>query len=188
MEDPKSLSNEESLRIITQMIQTAKGNLKGSSFYFLLWGWVGTLGNLGHFLLIQFSDIEYPSAIWLITVPAWIISLLYGYRQSAKEKVRTYSDTLIAWLWMGFSVCAVILIFSGRFNELIPATILMIAGLATFMTGLILKYKPLVYGGSSFWVFSAMALHVEPVYGLLISAVAIVVGYLIPGYILRSTI
>ena len=186
MEESKTLSSEESLQIITKMIQTAKVNVKGSSFYFLLWGWVGSMGNLGHFLLMKFSDVEYPYAIWLITIPAWITSLLYGYRQSAKEKVKTYSDSLILWLWVGFSICVVILIFSGRFNELIPATILLMAGLAIFMTGLILKFKPLIYGGSSIWVFAAMALYVEPVYSLLVSAVAIVVGYLIPGYILRS--
>jgi len=38
--DDKNLKAEESLRIIEQMIQRAKGNLNNSSFYFLLWGWI----------------------------------------------------------------------------------------------------------------------------------------------------
>lgn len=186
MKESNSLSSEESLEIITQMIETAKGNIRGSGFYFLFWGWVVIAGNLGHFYLMEFTDVEHPYAVWLITIPAWIISMLYGYRQSATEKVQTYSGKLIMWMWIAFTICLVILIFSGKFGELIPPVILLIAGIPTFMSGLILKFRPLIYGGSSFWIFSVIAFSVEPSYSLLVSAMAIAVGYLIPGYKLRS--
>ncbi len=186
MKESNSLSREESLEIITQMIETAKGNIRGSSFYFLFWGWVVIAGNLGHFYLLEFTDVAYPYAVWLITIPAWIISMLYGYRQSAVEKVKTYSDTLIMWLWLSLTIGIVILIFSGKFYDFISPTILLFVALPTFMTGLILKFRPLIYGGSSFWIFSVIAFSVEPSYSLLVSAVAIAVGYLIPGYKLRS--
>lgn len=186
MDNQSKLSNEESLRIITRMIQTAKGNIKGNSFHFLLWGWVVTFGNLGHFYLMEFTDFAYPYAVWLITIPTWIVSLLYGYRQSSKERVKTYSDFLIMWTWLAFTFSIVILIFSGKFDALLTPIILLFAGIPTFMTGLILKFKPLIYGGSSFWIFSVIAFSVEPSYSLLVSAVAIIVGYLIPGYILKS--
>lgn len=182
----KPLSNQESLEIITKMIQTAKGNIKGNSFYFLLWGWVAMTGNLGHYYLLVYTDYTYPFAIWLISIPAWIVSFAYGYRQSAVARVKTYSDSLIMWVWLGFSFCLVIVIFSGRFGETIPVLVLLFAGLATFITGCIIKFKPLIYGGASFWIFAAIAAALEPSHSLLISAVAVLVGYLIPGYKLKA--
>lgn len=187
MKPQEKLSNEESLAIISQMIQTAKGNVKGSSFHFLLWGWVAAIGNLGHFYLIKYTTFEQPYMIWLISIPAWIISMLYGYRQSKDSKVRTYSDGLIMWVWLSFTFSIVIMIASGQFGELIPALILLFAGMAAFLTGLILKFRPLILGGSSFWIFAVISFMVSPLYSSLVSAVAVIVGYLIPGYILKKS-
>lgn len=187
MEDKPKLTSEESLEIITDMIQTAKGTMQGMSFHFLLWGWVVIIGNLGHYYLMQYTNYDYPFAVWLITIPAWIASFLYGYTQSSKSKVRTYSGELITWTWLAFSFSIVIFIFSGKFGELISPSILLFAGTATFLTGLIIKFKPLIYGGSSFWIFAAVGFMVSPAHSLLLSAVAVVIGYLIPGYLLKNS-
>lgn len=186
MTKEKHLTNEESLSIITGMINQAKGNIKGSSFHFLLWGWVIAIGNLGHFALIHFLQFERPYYIWLITIPAWIISMIYGYKQSKEARVKTYSDGLILWIWLSFTFSAVIIIFSGKFGSTIPVLMLLLAGMSTFMTGLILKFKPLIVGGSSFWIFAVISFLVGPLYSLPVSALAVVVGYLIPGYKLRN--
>ena len=186
MEEHSKLTSEQSLEIITSMIRTAKGNLQGMSFHFLLWGWVVIIGNLGHFYLMQFTDYDYPYMVWLITIPAWFISFIKGYKQSTKEKVKTYSEGLLTWTWLAFSFSLVIFIFSGKFGALISPSILLFAGMATFLTGLIIKFKPIIYGGSSFWIFSAVAFHVSPEYSLLVSSIAVVFGYLIPGYLLKS--
>jgi predicted neutral ceramidase superfamily lipid hydrolase len=186
MEDSKNLSSEESLKIITSMIKTAKGNIKGSSFHFLLWGWVVAIGNLGHFALIEYSTFDRPYYIWFITIPAWIASMLYGYRQSKNSRVSTYSDGLILWIWLSFTFSAVIVIFSGQFGPTIPVLMLLLAGMSTFMTGMVLKFKPLIIGGSSFWIFAVISFIVGPLYSLPVSALAVIVGYLIPGYKLRN--
>lgn len=186
MNTNKDLTSEESLKIITDMIRTAKGNVKNNSFYFLLWGWVVAVANVGHFALIEFSNYEYPYLVWLITIPAWIISMVHGYRNAKKEKVKTYGDKLIMWTWIAFSICIIIVIFSGKFYAVITPTILLFIALATFTTGLIIRYKPLIYGGSSIWIFAVIAFLVSPAYSLLVAAIAIIVGYLIPGYKLKS--
>lgn len=186
MESEKSLTSEESLAIITRMIHNAKGNVKGSSFHFLLWGWVVAVGNIGHFYLLMFTDIDKPYMIWLITIPTWIVSMLYGYRKSKASRVRTYSDGLIMWMWLSFTFSIVILLASGQFGHTIPSLILLFAGMAAFMSGIILKFKPLIIGGSSFWIFAVIGFSVSHEYSLLVSALAVVVGYLIPGYKLRS--
>ncbi|MEM9855960.1 MAG: hypothetical protein AAF843_01315 [Bacteroidota bacterium] len=187
MESSSKLTSQESLNIITGMIQTAKGNIKIHSFHFLLWGWVIALGNLGHYYLEVFTDYHSPFAVWLITIPAWVASFVYGFKQSKKETVKTYSDGLVMWVWLAFTFSILIIIFSGHFGALISPLILLTAGMATFMTGIILKFKPLIYGGSSFWIFASIAFHVSSSNSLLVSALAVMIGYLVPGYLLKNS-
>jgi len=181
------MTSQESLEIITKMIQATKTNIKGSSFYLLLWGWVVVLGNLGQYIIGEWTTYPHPYIIWLITIPAWIFSFVHGYRKAKEAKVRTYGDDLIMWVWLSFLFGLLLFIFSGRFGELIPALILILAGTCAFITGCILKFKPLIYGGSSFWVFSAVILGIDYSYAPLVSAVAVTIGYLIPGYLLKKS-
>lgn len=186
MEQEKSLSNEESLKIITQMIHTAQGSFQGVSFHFLLWGWVVAAANLVQYYLAQFTNYEHPYMVWLISIPAGIVSMIYGIRSKSKMTVVTYSGSLIKWIWMAFGICLIIVIFSQAFGPTIPAVILLITGFATFTSGLVIKFKPLIIGGSTFWIFAAIALSMDFSYSSLISAFAIIVGYLVPGYMLKN--
>ncbi|MFA0961269.1 hypothetical protein AB9P05_05660 [Roseivirga sp. BDSF3-8] len=186
MKSTRQMTGEESLQLISRMINTAKGNVKGSSFHLLLWGWVVMLANLGHFYLMEFTSYPHPYIVWLITIPAWIVSFIYGYRQSSRATVRTYTDDIVLWTWVAMSFSLIVLIFSGQLGNLITPVVLLFAGMATFISGLLLRFRPLIYGGSSFWLFSAVAFQVSPSYALLVSAIAIACGYLIPGYMLKS--
>ena len=168
------------------MIQTTKGNIKSNSFYVLLWGWVVVFGNFGHYFLDQFTSYEYPYIIWLITIPAWIISMIHGFKKSKEARVKTYGENLVMWVWLSFLFSYLIIVFSGQFAGSITVLILIMAGMCTFITGLILKFKPLIYGGSSFWIFSALILAVDYSYAPLISGLATFIGYLIPGYLLKK--
>ena len=67
-----------------------------------------------------------------------------------------------------------------------PAIMLLIAGIATTTSGLLIKYRPLIIGGMTFFIFSLAATFVSNEYISLIVFVAIICGYLIPGYLLKS--
>lgn len=179
-------SSEESLAIIRNMIRQTRGNMRTGGFYFILWGWVALVGNLGHYALMVYTDYPHPYIIWLISIPAWFISMWHGRKSAREARVVNYSDRLIMWTWIAFAFSVIVIIFSGKFGPMIPALILILAGMATFITGCISRYNPIIYGGSAFWIFAALALYVSPVNSLLVSAAAIVVGYLIPGYMLRN--
>ncbi len=69
-----NLSARESLDIIAAMIREAKGNIQRNNFYFLFWGWLVVIANLGMYTL-QRIGYEYFYAIWLITLPAWAFTL-----------------------------------------------------------------------------------------------------------------
>lgn len=188
MNNKSNLTNEDSLRIITEMIATAQNNVKDNSFYFLFWGWLVVIASSTEFILYNFSDFDYPFMVWLLAIPGWIITMIYGYKQSEKTKVRTYSDSLVMWTWLAFLFSILIVIFGGSyFNFNITALILIFSGFATFVTGLIIRYKPVIIGGSSLWVFAPIALYLGQDYAPLVMAIAIIVGYLIPGYMIKKS-
>ena len=97
----ETLTPQESLDVITSMISQAKGNIRNSSFYFLLWGWTIVIANLGVFILIKFATVTNPSIIFAITIPSAVISVFHGMRQ---EK-RVTAPTLIVNIYTGIS-CA----------------------------------------------------------------------------------
>lgn len=182
---PGDLTAEQSLDIITSMIRQAKGNAKKNSFHFLLWGWVVTLANIGMFTLAQLQ-YPHPYIVWLITIPAWIISLYKGFRQNREEKIHTHLDTISIWLWCSFAICiGAIIAFGNKINFQINPVILLISTIPTVVSGTILKFKPLQIGGILFWLFGILCFLAPPEYQPLVGATAIITGYLIPGYMLH---
>src|SRR5690242_3383930 len=104
MEKTNQLTTEESLNIITSMISQAKGNMKSSSFYFLLWGWTIAIANLGIYVLLTYTDVSNPFPMMGLTIPAAIASIIYGTRQRNKMGAPTILDYINKWLWIGFGI------------------------------------------------------------------------------------
>ena len=67
-----------------------------------------------------------------------------------------------------------------------PPIMLLIAGIATTTSGLIIKFRPVVIGGIAFFAFSIASTYISNEYLALIVGLAIICGYLIPGYLLKS--
>ena len=65
--------------------------------------------------------------------------------------------------------------------------LLMIAmGWATYLTGIGIKFRPMVLGGISFWLLAIVAFLVDPYTQSLVTAISVILGYLVPGTILRK--
>ncbi len=181
------LSPQQSLDLITSMIDQAKGNVRDNSFYYLFWGWVLIVAHLGSFILNKF-EFKYPFAIWLIVIPAWIISFVYGSQQKKKQqRATTHLEKINITLWISFGVLAVVLPFFGNFiNYQINPMILLVGSMATMASGVILKFKPLMIGGVLFFVSGLISFFFSSDQQSLIAAVTIALGYLVPGYLLKS--
>ena len=182
----ENLSPEQSLGIIAGMISQAKGNVRLKSYYFLLWGWVVMLADLGMFILIQL-DYRYPFIVWLITIPAWILSAYKGYRQGRVNPSPTHLDRISAWMWSCFGIVVFTLVMFGyKINFQLNPVILLFCAIPTFVSGIIIKFKPLIIGGILFWVFGTICFLIPMPYQFLAAATAIACGYLVPGYILKN--
>jgi hypothetical protein len=182
----KNLSAQESLDIITAMIQQAKGNVQRNSFYFLLWGWVVTLANLGMYALLQL-EYQRPYLVWVITIPAWLLSMYRAYRTGSERKQRTLLEQITIWTWISFSITIFIIIFFGyRINYQLNPLILLISAIPALVSGIALRFRPLIWGGVLFWAFGITGFVVPIGSQNLVGAVAVLCGFLIPGYLLKN--
>jgi hypothetical protein len=87
---------------------------------------------------------------------------------------------------MGFMISAVILfiLLSKNISNIGPF-ILLLAGYPTFISGIVIKFRPLIIGGISFWIMALIAHFAGPSIAPLVVPVAVLAGYLIPGYMLK---
>ncbi len=183
----QELTKEESLALIGRMISQAKTNYsKGSSFYFLLWGWVVLVANLGHYLIQKFQWFDKPWLIWSITIPAIIFTIIQSIRHSKQSTVTTHLDRLYGHVWMmvGIGIVASI-VFMSQINYYHNAFILLFAMVGTYISGQMLKFKPLVMGGFALLFSGIVCFNVSMVDQYLVGAIGILLGYLIPGYLLK---
>jgi hypothetical protein len=179
------LTAAESLDIIAAMINEAKRNVRTNHFFFLFWGWVIVAANLGVYILQQLG-YERPYLVWGITIPAWLYTLYKGFTRKKVPRTTTHFDRISRWLWMTFGLATFTLVFFGfRINYQLNAVILVVASIPTVVSGVILRFRPLVYGGIVFWVAGVVNFLIPMATQPLVGAVAIVCGYLIPGYRLK---
>lgn len=91
--DDEALTPQQSLAIITGMISLYKGNVRNNSVYFLLWGCVIALANLGMFALLL-PHYSRPYVIWSIVIPAWLVTIYGAYRQERKQRMSTHLNRI----------------------------------------------------------------------------------------------
>jgi hypothetical protein len=113
--------------------------------------------------------------------------MIRGYRQGKTERKTTHLDTLSMWMWVTFGITVFTLVaFGSKINYQLNPLILTISAIPTFLSGIVIRFKPLVFGGISFWVFGIISflspMETQP----LVGAVAVLCGYIVPGYLLKS--
>jgi hypothetical protein len=187
--DEKMMTGEESLKIITEMINKTKVNIRQGSFHLLFWGWLITVCSLSEWLITNLTHYAHPYYVWILVIPGAFVSMIYGAVTGRKAKVHTYADVLYMWTWIGFLFAAIVLFIvqSDRMENITPY-ILLLAGFPTFLSGFIVKFKPLIAGGICFWVIAILVHFAGPSLALLGTPVAMITGYLIPGYMLRNKV
>lgn len=189
MED-KNFTPEQSLQLIQQMIVEAKKELSDNGFLYLLWGWLVFISAAGNYMMLQ-MNITNAFITWPILMPlGGIISMIYGISQRKKNKrqAKTIIDHVMSYVWMAFGVCLLVtLLISSKIGwETAYPFIMLLYGIGTFISGGVMKFKPLIIGGIVCWAGGALAFFVDFEFQLLILIVVIVVAYIIPGHILKS--
>lgn len=186
MDAEKELTHEESIRIIQRMIHTAKSRISENGFHFLLWGVLVIAASLSQYVWLKLGGKNETNLVWmlmpLIGVPS---AMLYEWKNKKHEKVRSHVDSFYGFIWLGFGIALALVIFTSVniHSQTLPY-ILILTGLATFVSGCLFRFKPLIAGGIVFWIACIISLFLSSYNQLLLNAVATFLGYIVPGVLL----
>ncbi len=192
MED-KNISEQESLRIIHQMINTAKQEQKDNGEGWIVWGWMLFLASVCTYLNIKFN--------WFSTFYFWnlfgLLSLLLLAWQTIRQfilkravRVKTYTNDLFEKLNIGFFISLLLIIVSMNLgvNPLKGFALLLgLYGFWILIYGTVLNFKPSLWGAYIVWGFAFGSLFVPSFeWTMILHAAAVLIGYIIPGYIAKK--
>lgn len=185
----ENFSPKESLQLIDSMINQARNRFNENGFLYLLWGWLIFFCAVGHFILLKLDLFRSPEIIWATCWLAVLFQVFYLARRNKKETVKTYSESIIGYVWVSFGICMLVIsVIIGKTNSwhLINSIILMMYGIPTFLSGIVMQFRPLMIGGIICWALAMISAFVLPVYVLLLLAAAVIAAWIIPGYLLRK--
>jgi len=185
----ENLEPVQSLRLIESMINTARNRFSDNGHLYLLWGWVVLICSVVHFASIQWNLFEHPEWIWGLTWLALLYQTVYLVRQKKKIRVSTYTDDMLKAIWMVFVGCGLLLaVVVGRlgdWNTMYPL-ILMLYGIPTILSGTVLRFKPLVWGGIICWLLCIISVFLPLKFNLLMVSLAVIAAWIIPGYLMKQ--
>lgn len=187
------LTPQQSLQLIESMINTAKNRFVENGHMYLVWGWAVFIGSIAQFVLLHVYKYDKHYMVWLLAVPVTLYMVYYIRRKHKTIRVVTYADSLLGYVWVTFGVVIFLIAWvigivmgGGYFVYITPLT-LALYGMPVFLSGIILKFKPLVWGGIGCWVLCIASVFVTDFdYRFLFIPAAMLIAWIIPGYMLRS--
>ena len=184
----QQFNEQNSLQLIESMINKAKNNFSESGTLYLIWGIVVFVCSMVQFIALYFYNYQEAYYIWFLTWLVVIYQVIFLSRRAKKERVKTYTADILKYVWLCFVACMVLFIFilqyQHAYHSINPA-ILVLYGIPTFLSGIILKFRPLVIGGSICWLLSAGSVFVPDEFQLLFLCAAVFSAWIIPGVLLR---
>lgn len=189
MPDRETISHQQSLGIIEQMINAARNDHRERGDGWLLWGWLLFTASVLSVIFMARGLANLVSWVWPIMLGLGLVfnlALLASYKK--RKPVTTYVQDLLNKLGIGFFVSLFILIAASYLSRMSFAFgyYYVLYAFWMFIYGSALRFRPFMIGAVVNWA-AAIAIFIvqDFYYAMLISAVAVLVGYLIPGHMLR---
>ena len=186
--DPK-----QSLLLIESMINRAKDKFAEDGSMYLLWGWLVFICSLLQFVLMHVFNYPYHYMVWFVTWIVAIYQVIYMRKKNRYRKVRTYTGYILGYVWLTFVIVIFLLAFligqltTSEYYAHITPILLTVYGMPIFLSGVILRFKPLIFGGIGCWLLSIVAMLIENHdYQFLMIPAAMMIAWIIPGYLLRA--
>ncbi len=185
MED-KPISGEESLQIINQMIGEAKRSYITTGLASIVWGALIFICGM-----VTWAQIHYNFSIgfdiWLLLFVALVVQIIFSVKQTKIKNFKTRLEGTINAVWTTFGICIMLITVYQNVIPNVPHSIflyLVLYGMPTFITGMAVKFYPMIIGGIICWVMAIISLFTGTEVNFLLMAISGVIAWLIPGIIL----
>ena len=191
---------QESLQLIDDMIRKAKASYHETGIGSILWGTVVSICGLVSWSQRQFN-YDLPFDIWVLTAVAIIPQIIITRKEQKQRAAVRYEDRAMGYIWttFGFSVLLLITIINLVFFHLrenvseampvygddVSSFFLLLYGIPTIITGGIMRFKVMLWGGIICWSLIIPSLFLPAKTDMLLIAVAAISAWRIPGIILR---
>ena len=187
MNPEKQFTEQESLQLINRMIHEAKGYFHESGFAALVYGFSVVICSL----LTWFREkeiIAFPFHPFYLFIPVFFIQSFIQIREDKKKKAKTFTDEAIDYVWAAYflAVFATFTAAFAGFSYIIISIILLLTGMAAFLTGAISKFRYHIIAGIATLILATVSFFMQNanIYFLLITAAVLV--WIIPGFILNA--
>ncbi|KAF2340405.1 hypothetical protein [Flavobacterium tistrianum] len=185
MEKEIKLTPQESLKLIAEVISQTKENFRSHSFIFLLWGWTLAIASILQFLIQTKTNFKYHFLPFPILAGAALLVTINCSRNKTSE---THLNFFLKKLWMALAFGFIAIVFASVYQKIQPfAYTLILAGIGTAVSGMAMKFRPLLFGGICFLIASVCCVYIADEFKVLLHGFAIIAGYLIPGYMLKNS-
>lgn len=213
--EEKQLSEQESIRLISEMISKAKHSYHENGTSAILWGSVVAVCGL-----INFAELYWHFYIgfdiWLLTLAAFIPQTFITLRERKNRSVVSHTEAAMNTIWIVFTISLFALIFyfnivphvtdnligqkgtkifvttsdgkTSAFHYSIPSEgslLILLYAIPTFATGLAYKFKPMIYASVLCYAFFVISCFTPTAYDMLLNGLAGIFNWLIPGIILK---
>jgi hypothetical protein len=197
MQQQDNFSHQESLHLIEKMISAAKDEHRESGIPWLFWGSLLFGASVTSAVLMVSGGEEHVGKVWSIMLAAGSVLYVIMVLTQKRGVVKTYVEELLDRFETGFFISLFAMV-AGNF--LVTGTIgvfgfyYILYAFWLFLHGSAIRFRPLLIGAIANWIAAILifiiskeeARNESVVYIMIISAIAILVGFLIPGYLLRK--
>lgn len=185
--EAEKLDALESLRVIRETIDLAKRNVQENGFQFLLWGGLVVVTSMTDWYLQNIlHDAGHYRAWFLMVIVGVPASLIYEWRRDRQKRPSTLLNQWYGLIWLGFGISIFIAIMAAVRGGISPIPlVLLFAAFATYLSGIVLQFKPLYWGAAALWIGAGVCLFLPANHHTLVNAVAIILGYVAPGLLLN---
>lgn len=184
----KTLNEAQSLELITRMIQNTRQRMeRNAGRPFLIWGYLTIATALAVWYAISRTHNYNWNLLWF-AMPVIGSSLMWLTRSRKPAGVTTFIDRIVGQIWLVLGLTALLVSALAMFSSLhlhILFIILLLMGIGTTLSGLVIRFRACIVGGVLGIGLSILCLWFTPLNSYLFFAGAFFVIMVVPGHILN---
>ncbi|MEO7463037.1 MAG: hypothetical protein ABIT96_09935 [Ferruginibacter sp.] len=116
--EEKEISHEESLRLIHEMIGSAKSNYYESGLGALLWGFTNVICFTLAYIDAVSPNFNFPISPFFLIVITFGLQYYLDKKERKNKTATTYIDSFIGYAWLAFAISVFIITIGGAFAHI----------------------------------------------------------------------